>query len=163
MIQDMLLFLRGTPAQDEQVDINEVVDEAAQAVEPQMAARGIDFGVSVGGIDARVRGNAKAIVGVIVNLLENAMQACEQGALIRLGAAVSAGDVVIDVRDNGPGMEPGVLERLFEPFFTTRAQGTGLGLAIVQSVMQAHGGRVDVESSVGGGSHFSLHFPKETR
>jgi two-component system sensor histidine kinase FlrB len=63
------------------------------------------------------------------------------------------------VVDTGPGMEPGVQERLFEPFFTTRSEGTGLGLAIVRSVVEAHGGDIRVESAPGHGSVFIVSLP----
>ncbi len=160
MIQDMLLFLRGAPAKAETLSVAELLRDAAQAVEPQMAERGIVFETLGDEVVLRIRGNAKALSGAIVNLLENAMQACERGARVGLGVKTDEADVLIEVEDNGRGMEGAVLDRLFEPFFTTRAEGTGLGLAIVQSVMQAHGGGVDVQSSVGRGSRFTLRFPR---
>jgi signal transduction histidine kinase len=67
--------------------------------------------------------------------------------------------VAFEVRDTGPGIEAGHLERIFEPFFTTRSDGTGLGLAIVRSVAEAHGGRVEVESVPGQGSTFRFVLP----
>jgi two-component system, sensor histidine kinase FlrB len=97
---------------------------------------------------------------VIVNLLENAMQACEAGARVEARTLLEEDRVLIEVCDDGQGMEAAVLERLFEPFFTTRAEGTGLGLAIVQSVVQAHGGHIEVESAKGSGSRFRLFFPR---
>ena len=68
-------------------------------------------------------------------------------------------EALIRVSDTGPGMEPEVQARVFEPFFTTRQEGTGLGLAIVRGVAQAHGGRVEVQSQPGEGSAFEMRLP----
>ena len=160
MIQDMLLFLRGAPAMQESLSVPALLREAALAVEPQFAARDIALRVGVCAALPPIRGNAKALTGVIVNLLENAMQACEAGARVEARTLLEEDRVLIEVCDDGSGMEAAVLERLFEPFFTTRAEGTGLGLAIVQSVVQAHGGHIEVESAKGSGSRFRLSFPR---
>lgn len=159
MIQDMLLFVRGVPSLDGRVDVRLMLADAMQAVEPQVIERGLSMHLESAHNLPELHGNAKALTGIVVNLLENAMQACSHGARIALRAGVEGAEVVVDVRDDGPGMEAAVLDRLFEPFFTTRAEGTGLGLAIVQAVIQAHGGRVGVSSEVGRGSCFTLRFP----
>lgn len=159
MIQDMLLFVRGVPALEGHVDVNALLSEAQQAVEPQLNERGQTLRNEVSISLPMLHGNAKALAGIVVNLLENAMQACGSGAHIALRAGSTKDEVFVQVQDDGPGMPPAVLDRLFEPFFTTRAEGTGLGLAIVQAVMQAHGGRVEVASAPGQGSRFTLWFP----
>lgn len=159
MIQDMLLFLRGAPVREDLLSMAELLDEAAQSVEPQFAQSHIKFELRHTDTRLKVRGNAKTLTGVIVNLLENAMHACAPGGRVSLSASSADGEVLVEVEDNGGGMDAAVLERLFEPFFTTRGEGTGLGLAIVQSVMRAHGGRCEVRSELGRGSRFTLHFP----
>jgi two-component system, sensor histidine kinase FlrB len=160
MIQNMLLFLRGAPTMQDNLAVAALLREAHQAVEPQFAALGIDLRVDGGVGLPPIRGNAKALAGVIVNLLENAMQACEAGAHVQARALRAQDRVLIEVSDDGQGMEAAVRERLFEPFFTTRTEGTGLGLAIVQSVVQAHGGHIEVESEKGRGARFRLSFPQ---
>jgi two-component system sensor histidine kinase FlrB len=162
MIQDMLLFLRGTPVAEQTLRVSDVVEDAFQIMEPRMHECGIVLDVDLGATPLSLRGNEKALIGVLVNLLENALQACEPGDRIGLHARQERADIVIEVADSGRGMGAEVLERLFEPFFTTRTEGTGLGLAIVRSVVEAHGGTVDVESQRGIGSRFILRFP-ETR
>jgi signal transduction histidine kinase len=69
--------------------------------------------------------------------------------------------VELAVSDDGSGIEPGSLERIFDPFFTTRSEGTGLGLATVHRIVEGHGGTIQVESSVGQGTRFSLRLPVE--
>lgn len=160
MIQDMLLFVRGGSVAEEEVPVAGLLAELAQVMEPQLHQHGIAFAMSDESAGAVVAGSRKALAGALLNLLENAMQACAVGAEVRLGARVENEGVRLIVADTGRGMDAAVLERLFQPFFTTRMEGTGLGLAIVRGVVEAHGGKIEVKSELGGGSEFSVWLPK---
>lgn len=161
LIQDMLSFVKGESAGQEAVKVSALLAELQQVMEPQMAERGLAFSVEDQSLGASVLGSRKALIGALLNLLENAMQACPAGARIILkGTAGEDGQVVLAVADNGPGINAATQERLFEPFFTTRTDGTGLGLAIVRGVAEAHGGTVQVRSAPGRGSEFSLLLPR---
>ena len=109
--------------------------------------------------------NAQLLEQAIVNLLDNAIKYSGPGATVRVEAAREADEVVIRVRDHGCGIESRYLPRLFERFYRVdRARsrelgGTGLGLAIVKHIVLVHGGSVDVESTVGQGSTFTIHLP----
>jgi len=159
MIQDMLLFVRGQPAVEARVDVDGILSEAVQTIEPQMQLAGVILQRPAGATGALVRGDRKALVGAVLNLLENALQATPNGGEVAVSAAGADGWVRIAVRDTGPGMEPDLLQRVFEPFFTTRQEGTGLGLAIVRSVAAAHGGEVSVGSVPGQGCEFVIRLP----
>jgi len=159
LIQDMLLFVRGEAVGRDSIAVADLLADLQQVLEPQMLERGLVFGVEQGAPTARVLASRDALTGALVNLLENAMQNCAPGARITLSSQMENEQVALRVADNGPGIEPAMLERLFEPFFTTRPDGTGLGLAIVRSVAQAHGGEVDVHSTPGQGSLFALRLP----
>jgi two-component system sensor histidine kinase FlrB len=159
MIQDMLTFVRGVPAEHDLIPLPELLHELAQVMEPQMASRGVRFELSIEDAQVALRGNRKALAGAFVNLLENALQACAPGGEVRLEAHAEAGLAWVCVADSGRGMPAEVQERLFEPFFTTRNEGTGLGLAIVRSVVSAHGGEVRVESALGRGAAFRVCLP----
>ena len=124
-----------------------------------MQERGLVFSVISDAGTARVLASREALTGALVNLLENAMQNCPPGAAITLSSALENEQVWLRVADTGSGIDAVTLERLFEPFFTTRADGTGLGLAIVRSVAQAHGGEVEVQSTPGQGALFALRLP----
>jgi signal transduction histidine kinase len=79
---------------------------------------------------------------------------------VRVGTEVmEKGWVRIDIGDTGPGIPPEILDKIFTPFYTTKARGTGLGLAVVKKVMDRHGGRVDVTTEAGRGSVFHLFLP----
>jgi two-component system sensor histidine kinase FlrB len=161
MIQDMLTFVRGAPAAREAIDFAALLREVAQVMEPQTQAAGVSLQVQVDCGPARVLGQREALAGALLNLLENALQACAAGGEVRLEAdAAAAAAVRVRVSDSGTGMEESVRARLFEPFFTTRSDGTGLGLAIVRTVVQAHGGEIGVRSSPGRGSEFEVMLPR---
>ena len=103
-----------------------------------------------------------------VNLLRNAAEACA-GASVTPSVEVTShvdarqGLVRVTVDDNGPGIDAGMRERVFRPFFTTKPQGTGLGLALVQKIIVTHNGRVSLGVSALGGASFQLQFPLANR
>jgi signal transduction histidine kinase len=97
----------------------------------------------------------------LLNILGNARQALTDGGEVRLASrAGSGGEIVIEIADNGPGIAPDIVDRIFEPFFSKRAGGTGLGLAIARQMVENHGGRIEVESQLGRGTTFRIHLPR---
>ena len=140
-----------------------MLDEAAQTIAPLCAERGVRFVPTLEVGDFIMTGSRKALAGALINLLENALQACEASppgdGQVTLAAQVDQGLVSVSVRDSGVGMSAETQARIFEPFFTTRGQGTGLGLAIALGVARAHGGRISVQSRPGAGSEFILALP----
>lgn len=159
LIGDMLLFVRGVRAGSEPVAVSELLREACSTMEPQALARGLVFELSDECGACTLRADRQALVGALLNLLENAVQACAAGGRVGLAASVAHAELVFSVSDSGAGVAPEVRARLFEPFFTTRSGGTGLGLAIVCAVAEAHGGSVSMSSTVGAGSKFTLRLP----
>lgn len=159
LIQDMLLFVRGEAGGRDVLAVADLLADLQQVMEPQMLERGLVFVVEHGATEARILGSREALTGALVNLLENAMQNSPQGARVTLSSRKENEQVWLRVVDTGPGIDPAMLDRLFEPFFTTRQEGTGLGLAIVRGVAQAHGGEVAVHSTPGQGAEFALRLP----
>lgn len=109
--------------------------------------------------------NAGHLDQVLLNLLTNAVQAVVGKGRIRLRTYAERGSVFIEVRDTGAGIAPEVLERIFEPFFSTKpvGQGTGLGLAIAHSLVARHGGEIFVRSAPAAGATFTVRLPVEPR
>ncbi len=157
LIQDMLLFARGEVLGRENFALSDLTAELASTFEPLARSRGVDFSVAAAGEDGLLTGNRKALAGALTNLLENALQAVEMGkGRIVLAVQRTETHWLFSVKDNGRGMEPDVVARLFRPFFTTRNEGTGLGLAIARGVARAHGGGIDVVSTPGEGTEFFM-------
>jgi two-component system nitrogen regulation sensor histidine kinase NtrY len=99
---------------------------------------------------------------VLLNLVRNATEAMPRGGTLRLAARRQGAEVLLSVSDSGPGISPGDLPKVFEPYFTTKAGGTGLGLAIAERIVSEHGGHLEVTSSPGQGATFTVRLPLAT-
>jgi len=163
LIQDVLLFARGESIGRDVIPAATLIAEAVQTMEPLCQEKGVRFGVVSEVSNSILTGSRKALGGALLNLLENALQACEGrnfgAAAVELSASIDGRYLKIGVRDSGEGIAPEAQSRIFEPFFTTRGQGTGLGLAIALGVTRAHGGSIEVSSVPGDGSEFIMRLP----
>lgn len=159
LIRDMLLFARGDSLGRQRFAVCELVLELAHTLEPVARARGVSFEATCDCDDTTVHGDRKALGGALTNLLENAIQATAVGGDVAIAASREDDGVAFRVSDTGSGMDAVQAARVFEPFFTTRAEGTGLGLAIARGVARGHGGDIALESSPGKGSCFTLRLP----
>ena len=159
LIQEVLLFARGESIGRDTIPVWQLLADAAQTVEPLFADRKVAFRVNCTADGVVVTGSRKALAGALVNLLENALQACTVDGKVTLGASVADVAMLLAVRDSGVGISPEIQARVFEPFFTTRGQGTGLGLAIALGVARAHGGTIKVSSLPEDGSEFVIMLP----
>ena len=111
-----------------------------------------------------MHGDADQLHQVVVNLVVNAQQALigrPAPRRLTVRAWAEGGEAVLEVADNGPGMEPDVASRAFEPFFTTKPQGvgTGVGLSVCHGIVAAHGGRIELDTARGEGARFRVHLP----
>ncbi len=159
---DMLRFVKGEITQLELVEIHTLLTELRQVIEPQIKQFEMFFTVHDNSQNISLMTDRKALCGILINLLENAMQVSGEGDEITLCCDLVKDDVVFTVHDNGPGIDKTLQERLFEPFFTTRSEGTGLGLAIVRAVIQSMGGCVEVNTTPGAGSEFIVRLPRNS-
>ena len=109
-----------------------------------------------------MKGDAGQLLQVLMNLVLNARDALPEGGTIRVEATVQGDQVCLEVADDGVGMPPEVLARVFEPMFTTKPPGvgTGMGLAMVYSLVHSHGGHVEVHSEPGQGTTFAVRLPR---
>jgi len=98
---------------------------------------------------------------ILPNLIDNAYQAMPDGGSLRVAAHADTEAVIITVEDSGGGIDPTMVDRFFEPFFTTRSDGTGLGLAIVRRLTEGHGGHIAIENRSSGGAIVTLRLPSE--
>jgi signal transduction histidine kinase len=157
---------RGDPAQQGEVDVNEVVRRTVQLIDTYEAASKVRVEVRLDDLLPPVAGDAEQLRQVFLNLGLNALQAMEGGGTLeivtsrrrrsRLGYGSFA---EVRFRDSGVGIPREKMKNLFIPFFTTKPRGTGLGLAISQRIVTQHGGAIEVRSSPGKGSTFSVFLP----
>jgi len=118
--------------------------ELVRAVEPGLPA---------------VQADRDQILQVLLNLVQNALEAMPQGGRLELSARRVVDGVVFEVADDGPGIPADLLPRIFEPYVTTKAGGTGLGLAIAERIVVEHGGRIEASSPPGQGARFTVRLP----
>ena len=147
------------------VDLGEIALSAATLMQVLIEERDQRLEVVVPEAATLVVGDARRLERALLNLLNNASKFSADGAVIGLRVAEESRLAIVSVRDNGPGISPEVMPRLFEQFFTTRTSlldrsiGTGLGLPIAKGIIEAHGGEMSVESTVGRGSTFTFTLP----
>lgn len=159
LIRDMLLFARGDSLGRQRFGVCELVAELAHTLEPVARAKRVRFVSRCECGPLELFGDRKALGGALTNLLENAVQATEPDGEVVFEACLQGEMVLFSVRDTGCGIDPALQGRLFDPFFTTRAEGTGLGLAIARGVARGHGGDISLVSAPGQGSTFTLSLP----
>jgi signal transduction histidine kinase len=164
-ISHLLKYAREEELHLEDLRLSEVLDSALETFRDRVARLGVSVTRELGGEGVMV-GDAEKLRRVLINLLGNALDALEEsrtrGPRIQVisGEDLAGRSVWLRVRDNGPGMTPEQLAKIFDPFYTSKAAGTGLGLAISKKLIDAHGGSIEASSTPGKGSEFLLTFPK---
>jgi two-component system sensor histidine kinase FlrB len=159
LIESMLRFVRGGSPEMRPLLLRDVMSALEAVVRPTLPAA-TTFAVTPIDDTVSLSGAADDLVGALANLIQNAVDVA--GAAVRIdvwAGATSHNSLQICVRDNGPGISADVLPRLFDPFFTTRAQGTGLGLAVVARTVSHHGGEVRARNHSHGGAEFLIDLP----
>lgn len=144
------LQLRPAPAK-----LSEIALQLAERVEPEFAQHKVRLLVARPADEPELLLDRARIEQVLRNLLRNSLEACHKGCLVRL----TVGPNWFRIEDDGEGMPSEVVERLFTPFFTTKAKGTGLGLSTVRKIVDAHGGTIEVRSEPERGTMVAVRFP----
>lgn len=167
IIREIKSFSHAGTGEREEIDLCELIDATERMVAPQVRHR-----ASIERVDGDVpplRCAPREIQQVFVNLLLNAADAREpedatEHTRIRVETRSTEAHAVVQVSDDGPGIDPDAMQRIFDPFFTTKpaGQGTGLGLSISYEIVRRHGGELRVESVPGQGACFTLTLPLET-
>ena len=157
MLNNMLAYARGDQAQQQPLDPQQLVEGFVQILQPQLTLHGGRLVVNDRCRGETLLGNRDALLGALVNLGVNALQACEEMPWLELTLEAEQGQLHLSLADNGSGIPDSLREKIFEPFFTTRPNGTGLGLAVVKAVIEGHDGELSFESlSVGTRVHIRL-------
>jgi two-component system, NtrC family, sensor kinase len=160
---NLLNFSRvGNTTEFVETDVNKVLDNTLQLLEIQLRKSNVQISKNYAEFLPNIYGNAGKLQQVFTNLILNARDAIFDGGEIILTTKLEDDDsVVIEVSDNGIGIEPENLGKIYDPFFTTKGvgSGTGLGLAVTYGIVQEHSGTIETTSEVGAGTTFRLNFP----
>jgi signal transduction histidine kinase len=168
MINAFLNFARPQPLQLEEISLKELLDDCARELRPLFEERRVDLNTGFASqSDFRVSADARMLRQALLNLLRNAAEAIPESQVTRR-VDVTIEDVHGDdfiqlcVHDTGPGIDQADLDKVFIPFFTTKATGHGVGLPLAHRVITEHGGSLSVENSPEGGARFTMRLPAAT-
>ena len=173
IVQEVLAFVRPIRLQVEDIAIHDVIRDAMAMAESHASLKGaVEVKVEAPEALRPIQGDPHQLRQIFTNLLTNAFEAMGGTGQVDITAVAIEGEedpnpsdhasgptILITVSDNGPGVPPEVMDRIFSPFFTTKPQGSGLGLAIVRKIVDAHDGRIDVAERPGGGTVFRVTLP----
>jgi two-component system, OmpR family, sensor kinase len=166
--EDLLALARldaepGVPR--EPVDLSEIAAEAAAMAQTLAEARHQEFAIAA---DRQivVRGSAGDLRRVVLNLLDNAVKFTPERGRIEVAVSAQGPTAMLSVRDNGPGIDPGDLEHIFDPFYRSRSAngaGSGLGLALSREIVRLHGGAIQAANRAAGGCEIQVRLPLASR
>jgi signal transduction histidine kinase len=173
IVQEVLAFVRPIRLQVEDIAVADVIRDAMAMAESHASLkRDVEVRVDLSEALRPIQGDPHQLRQIFTNLLTNAFEAMGGSGTVAIAAVAVEGDdesgaaehatgptILITVSDDGPGIRPEVMDRIFSPFFTTKPQGSGLGLAIVRKIVDAHDGRIDVGQRPGGGTVFRVTLP----
>lgn len=158
-VRDMLIFAKGEMPLADLISTEQLVEGLQAAAETPVAASFSQLQITNNAAGFCLQCNREALVGAMLNLINNAIQAVGRAAEINITLDSIDGYMRIIVQDKGPGIDEAIKENVLEPFVTNKSQGTGLGLAVVQAVVRAHHGEFNIESSTGCGTVMSIQIP----
>ncbi len=163
IITQFLGAIRPAPVQLKIASLNDVVEETLKLLGPEIENRGVTVKTKLSRNLTSTPIDATQLQQVLVNLVKNAVQAMTTGGALTLQTGETADSIWVSVADTGGGIPQEQINRIFEPFYTTKKKGTGLGLMIVQRIVRAHNGRIELDSHVGRGTTFRIWLPLHER
>ena len=163
-VNDMLLFSKSGKEQVvAPVNIAELINDTVSSMDALLDKGNTKVKVQLPDNDLQILGNKNALTGAIQNLLHNSLQAiCVNNVIepsINIQVYSQASHLYLSVKDNGPGINAEIADKIFQPFYTSSSKGTGLGLAVVKSVVNAHQGEVNLLNDTKTGAHFVIKLP----
>jgi len=163
IITQFLGAIRPAPLQMKLASLNDVTEKTLALLRPEIENRGVTVKAKLARHLTATPVDATQLQQVLVNLVKNAVQAMTTGGTLTLQTGENSDDVWVSVTDTGGGIPQEQINRIFEPFYTTKKKGSGLGLMIVQRIVRAHNGRIELESHVGRGTTFRIWLPLHER
>ena len=161
LVRDLLTFARPRALNRQPFDLQELLDRLLRRYKESVDAAGITIHRIYGPGTGSVTADLQQMEQVFLNLIHNAVQAMERGGTLTVSTQDGGGVTAISFSDDGKGIPPGDLGRIFQPFFTTKHRGSGLGLPIVKKILEAHGGSIEVSTEPGVGTIAVVSLPRE--
>ncbi|MER2565908.1 MAG: ATP-binding protein, partial [Myxococcaceae bacterium] len=140
-------------------DLVEIVQSVIGFSKEELERAQVTVSTSLPGAPLTIQADEGQLRQVFLNLFRNAREAMTAGGALRISVATEGAEAVVRVEDTGPGLPAEVRDRLFEPFFSTKARGTGIGLSLSRQIVEAHGGKIGIDDSVQQGTTFVMRFP----
>jgi signal transduction histidine kinase len=159
IVQEFLTLARTPTLQRASVAIAPLLQEVTSLLEAEAQARAVRLTTQLPASLPLLFLDRQQMQQALLNVLLNALQATPPGGTVQVTAEAGAPGIRITITDQGSGIASEMLERIFDPYFTTKPEGTGLGLPIALRIIQAHGGTLDVRSSPGQGTTVDVHLP----
>ncbi len=164
IVAHLLAFARKTKPERKVIDVNELVESVLDLRATELRLGNVEVELDLAAGLPRTLGVDHQIEQVLLNIINNAHQAMQQvrgTRSLKVSTSAEEGKILIRISDSGPGIAAALIEKVFEPFYTTKAagEGTGLGLSLSQGLVKEHGGQIRVESLVGKGTAFTVELP----
>jgi signal transduction histidine kinase len=159
IVEEFLSLARPLAVKPEPLKVGDLIGEVVALVGPDAESRGIGLSAKVPDDLPVMSLDRDQLKQTLLNLVTNAFDAMPGGGTLTIAAAARRDSITLTVEDTGAGIPPDLLPKLFEPWITTKVKGMGLGLPIARRIVEAHGGRIEVKSSPGEGSVFTISLP----
>ncbi|MCH7676450.1 PAS domain S-box protein [candidate division KSB1 bacterium] len=160
IIRETLEFARPSPPDLRQVNIHRVIESSIRSVTKEYEQAEIQIKKNFQAKVPQVLIDDNKILQVLINLLQNAKDASPKGGIVTIATRARTNELQVQIKDNGDGISAEKLDKIFEPFYSTKKTGFGLGLAIVARLVEQHGAHIDVKSRVGKGTEFTITFKR---
>jgi len=158
ILTNMLFFAKPQRPSFMNVNLSDAVEESIKMLAPLIEVRGITISKTI--FDESVNGDVELLKQVFMNVILNAVQAMDGGGCLNIVMGGEGDIATVSVIDEGEGVDPDIIEKIFDPFFSTKDKGTGLGLAIANNIMQSHEGFIKASKNEQRGSTFCVSLPK---
>lgn len=158
ILQGVLGYVKSPQLEETPSDLNQVVEESKLLVEKQLQEPNVVLELTLGRIPT-IPMNAHQIKQVLINIIQNAVEAVGRNGRVEITTFQQGSHVAVTIADTGSGIAPENIDKLFQPFFTTKSKGLGLGLNVSRQIIEQHGGMIDVESTENVGTTFTIRLP----
>ncbi len=159
LVNDFLVLSREPQLNFTESKIQDTVKKAKTAIQPEYDAAGISLECEYDEALPPFAFDSEAVYQILLNVLFNALQASAAGSTVRIRAKEEKFTITVEITDSGSGIE-GHIDKVFEPFYTTKAAGSGLGLAVTRKIVESHGGSIRIDSERGVGTSVTIALPK---